>query len=203
MASVPSMASTARTMPCAGLADVGAAEGVDDGGAAGDVGAGLGVGRGFRQQAGRSQRLGEDVMRAENTKTFLAEDADDGGEQAVIAGEGGGADAGDDAGAFGVGAQGKQGRSADRADQHQVAAAVFAQGAEDFAGGAEAAEAVRIGRDDRGDGESVESDDEDAAAASQRRGGDLAGQRPAASENSQRRVGHRIHLFSPSDQRRE
>ena len=170
----------------AGLADIGGTEQVQDGDGAGDVGKGEGVGRGLGEQAGGTEGLAEDFMRAADVEAFLGEDADDGFEQPVIPGEGGATDAGEEFGAFGVGAEVEQGGAADRADHHQIAAVMGAELAEDAAGGAEADDGVWVGGEHGGVGKAFEPDDEHRAAGRLRGGGDAGGQDAAARENAER-----------------
>ena len=144
MASVPSIASTASTMPCCTTqpwptSAAPSARVTAD--AAGDVGHRLRIGRRRAQQAARPDRLGQDFVRADDPETFLAQHAHHRGEQPVIAGEGGAADAGQQAGPLGIRAQVEQRRAAHRPDQHQVAAGVQPQQFENPARGADAGRA--------------------------------------------------------------
>ena len=107
------------------------------------------------ENSGGADGLGEDLVGAHDAEAFFAEDADDGGEEAVIAGEGGAADSGHDAGALGIGAEVEPGGAADGADEDEVGAALAAEGGEDGAGGADADFLVGIGGDYGGIGEAA------------------------------------------------
>ena len=124
-------------------------------------------------------------MRAQHAEAFFAEHADDGGKQAVIAAEGGAADAGHDLRALGVRPEVEHRGAADGADENQVLAGVLAEQREDFAGGAHADGLVRVCADDRRVGEAAQGDDEDAAAGGLCGGGDTAGEGSAAGEDAE------------------
>jgi hypothetical protein len=126
-------------------------------------------------------------VRADNGKSFLAQDAHDGGENAIVAGEkGGAADAGEDAGALGIGAEIEQGWAADGADEDELAAAMLTEKGEDAAGGAEADKIVGEASNGCGICEILESNYVNVAAGAARGLCNLAGQRAASCQDSQR-----------------
>ncbi len=105
----------------AALTDIGRAERPADGDAARDIGLRLLVRRGFREQSGPADQPAQDLMGAEDAKTFLAQDADHRLEQAVIAHEGGTADARQKPQPLRIGPQVAEGGAPDRTDQDEIA----------------------------------------------------------------------------------
>ena len=102
-------------------------------------------------------------MGAEHPKTLLGEHPDDSGQQPVVAGECGAADAGQNAGALGIRPQIEQRGPPHRPDQHEVLAAMLAQRRHNPPGGQDAHHLVRPGRQHRRLGEALQPDQEHAA----------------------------------------
>ena len=98
----------------AALADIDRAERPRHRDAAGDIGHRLRVRRRAAEQPGRAERLGQHLVGAEDAEPFLAQHPHDRRQQPVIAGEGGAADARQDARALGIRPQIQQRRPAHR-----------------------------------------------------------------------------------------
>ena len=124
-------------------------------------------------------------MRADDGEALVREHLDHRGEQPVIAGEDGAADAGEDLRALGVGAQVEQRRAADGADHDDVLAGVLAQGGEDASGASDALIFMRPGGEDGRVRGAFEAEDEHAAAGGGGGGRNFAGQVAAAGDDAQ------------------
>ena len=177
MASVPSTASTATTTPAQTTQPWPTStepSGPDDCNTPGDIGHGVGIGGGARQQTARTQCFMQDFVGAKHAKPFLAQHADNRREQAVVAGESGTADPGEHLGALSVRPDVQQRRPAHWTDQHQILAAMLAQRAKNAAHRAHAQEDMRPGRDDVALGKTLQADDEHRPPGGGCGGGDPA-----------------------------
>jgi hypothetical protein len=130
-------------------------------------------------------------MSADNGKTFLAQNAHHGGEYAIVAGkERGPPDAGQNSRALGVWPQIEKGWPPHRPNQHKLPAPVLPEKTKDAACGAKPDEIMRIGANDGGICEILESNYVNMAAAAPRRLCNLTGQRPTTRQYSQRFLCH-------------
>ena len=127
-------------------------------------------------------------MHPQHAKAFLGEYPDHRGQQPVVAGKRGAADAGEEPRPFGVRAQVEQRWPAHRADQHQVLAAVLAQGGNDASRGQNPDELMRPRRQDGWIGEAFQTHQEDAAPCGVRRGRDLTWKPAAAGQDAECRL---------------
>ena len=123
-------------------------------------------------------------MRADDAEPLLGEHPHHRGQQPVVAGERGAADAGQNARTLGIRPQVEQRRPPHRPDQHEVLAAMFAQRGDDPAGRENPDKLMRPGRQHGGIREAFQPDQEHAAPCGTRCRGDLARQASAAREDA-------------------
>ena len=137
-------------------------------------------------------------MRAEHAETLLGEHPDDGGQQSIVAGEGGATDAGQNARALGIRPQIEQRWPPHRPDQHEILAAMLAQRGDDPPGGEDADDLMRPGREHCRVGEALQPDHEHVASGGACRRGDLARQPAAAGQDAEcRRPATAAHRALP------
>ncbi len=106
------------------LADIDRAERANHRNAAGNIGISLCVRREAAETAAASNRLGEYFVRAQNSKTFFAQDANHRGKKTVIARERGAADARNQPRAFRIRAQIEQRRTTHGPHKDEILAAM-------------------------------------------------------------------------------
>ena len=95
----------------------------------------------------RPERLGQDLVRADDAEPLLGEHPHDGRQQPIVAGECRAADAGQNRARLGIRTQVEQRGPPHRADQHEVLAAMLAQRGNDPARGEDPHDLVRPRRE--------------------------------------------------------
>jgi hypothetical protein len=124
-------------------------------------------------------------VHADDAEAFFGQHPDDRGEQPVVAGERGPADAGQQLGALSVRPQVQQRRAAYRTDHDQVLAAIFTQRGDDARGRAEAPDLMWPGSQDGGIGEAFQPDNINPPARGARCRGDFGRQVTATGDYAQ------------------
>jgi hypothetical protein len=141
--------------------------------------------RAISQHAARTQRTPDDVVGAQHGEPLLGKHPHNGGEQPVIAGEGGPADTGQDLGSLKIWTQIQQAGPLDRPHQDQVLHQIGPQQGQDAACGADPGKSVRKAGNQGRISKILERQDKDGAPGVARRAGHLGRERTAAGQDAE------------------